>query len=109
MPGLVEEKATALIRGLPKALRRNFVPAPDFARAFAEAEAPRDEPLAKALATFLKRATGVDIEAGEFAAIELAPHFRMRFRLHDDNGRTLAAARDLAACVRNGRARRARR
>ena len=28
VPGLVEEKATALIRGLPKSLRRNYVPAP---------------------------------------------------------------------------------
>ncbi|SFK70500.1 ATP-dependent helicase HrpA [Rhodanobacter glycinis] len=97
VPGLLADKVAELIRGLPKALRRNFVPAPDFARAFAEAEASRDEPLTKALATFLKRATGVDIEAGEFAAVELAPHFRMRFRLHDDNGRTLAAGRDLAA------------
>ena len=36
-PGFVADKAAALIRGLPKALRRNFVPAPDFARAFAQA------------------------------------------------------------------------
>jgi ATP-dependent helicase HrpA len=97
VPGLLADKAAELIRGLPKALRRNFVPAPDFARAFAEAETPRDEPLAKALAAFLKRATGVAIDAGEFAAVELAPHFLMRFRVHDDSGRTLATGRDLAA------------
>ena len=36
VPGLLDDKVTALIRGLPKALRRNFVPAPDFARAFEE-------------------------------------------------------------------------
>src|SRR4029079_10925753 len=36
-PGLVEEKAAALIRALPKSLRRNYVPAPDFARAFVQA------------------------------------------------------------------------
>ena len=97
VPGLLADKAAELIRGLPKALRRNFVPAPDFARAFAEAEAPRDEPLATALAAFLKRATGVAIDAGEFAAVELAPHFLMRYRVHDDSGRTLAAGRDLTA------------
>ncbi|MDE2087547.1 MAG: DUF3418 domain-containing protein [Xanthomonadaceae bacterium] len=97
VPGLLADKAAELIRGLPKALRRNFVPAPDFARAFAEAEAPRDEPLAKALAGFLQRATGVAIDAGEFAAGELAPHYLMRFRVHDDSGRTLATGRDLAA------------
>ena len=97
VPGLLGEKVAELIRGLPKALRRNFVPAPDFARAFVEAESPRDEPLTKTLATFLKRATGVDIAAAEFAAIELPAHFRMRYRLHDEGGKTLASNRDLAA------------
>ena len=95
VPGLLGEKVAELIRGLPKALRRNFVPAPDFARAFVEADVPRDEPLAKALAIFLKRTTGVDIHADDFAHIELAPHFAMRYRLHDDSGKTLASGRDL--------------
>ena len=97
VPGLLAEKVAELIRGLPKALRRNFVPAPDFARAFAEAEAPRDESLTKALATFLKRATGVEVSAAEFDSVELPAHFRMRYRLHDENGKTLATGRDLAA------------
>jgi len=97
VPGLLADKVAELIRGLPKALRRNFVPAPDFARAFVEAEPPRDESLAKALATFLKRATGVDIAAGDFAAVELPPHFLMRYRLHDERGKTLASGRNLAA------------
>ncbi|WEN14730.1 ATP-dependent RNA helicase HrpA [Rhodanobacter sp. AS-Z3] len=97
VPGLLAEKVAELIRGLPKVLRRNFVPAPDFARAFVEAEVSRDESLLKALAGFLKRATGVDIAAAEFAAVELSPHFLMRFRLHDERGKTLASGRDLAA------------
>ncbi|WP_426688004.1 ATP-dependent RNA helicase HrpA [Rhodanobacter ginsengiterrae] len=97
VPGLLADKVAELIRGLPKALRRNFVPAPDFARAFVEAESPRDEPLARVLASFLKRATGVDIDASEFAAVELSPHFLMRHRLHDEAGKTLASGRDLAA------------
>ncbi|UPG86938.1 ATP-dependent RNA helicase HrpA [Luteibacter aegosomatis] len=95
--GLLVDKVAELIRGLPKALRRNFVPAPDFARAFAEAETPRDEPLAKALAAFLKRTTGVDVDASAFADAELPPHLLMRFRVHDENGRTVAEDRDLAA------------
>jgi ATP-dependent helicase HrpA len=97
VPGLLADKVAELIRGLPKTWRRNFVPAPDFARAFATAESPRDEPLAKALATFLKRATGVDMAAAEFADIELPAHFMMRYRLHDDSGKTLSSGRDLAA------------
>jgi ATP-dependent helicase HrpA len=84
-----------LIRGLPKAQRRNYVPAPDFARAFIEAESVRDEPLAEALATFLTRATGVPIAAGEFADIELPSHLRMRFVVHDERGKPLAEGRQL--------------
>jgi ATP-dependent helicase HrpA len=101
VPGLLGEKVAELIRGLPKALRRNFVPAPDFARAFVEAESPRDEPLVKVLASFLKRTTGVEVSAAEFAAVELPAHFLMRYRLHDGDtsstpGKTLTSGRDLA-------------
>ena len=100
VPGLLPEKVAEIIRGLPKALRRNFVPAPDFARAFAEAEAPRDEPLAPALAGYLKRVTGVDIGARDIAEVEVPDHLRMRFRVYDDRadadqGVTLAAGRDI--------------
>ncbi len=97
VPGLLEEKVAAVIRGLPKALRRNFVPAPDFARAFVEAEAPRDEPLCEALAAWLRRVTGTAVEAGELAEVALPEHLCMRFRIHDESGRVLVESRDLAA------------
>jgi len=100
VPGLLPEKVAELIRMLPKALRRNFVPAPDFARAFAEAESPRDEPLAAALAGYLGRVTGVAIGASDFAGAELPAHLGMNFRIHDDSGRTLVERRDLAAIQR---------
>ncbi|MFT3791329.1 MAG: ATP-dependent RNA helicase HrpA [Rudaea sp.] len=97
VPGLLPDKLAELIRGLPKALRRNFVPAPDFARAFAEAEPPRDAPLLDALAAYLKRVTGVEVDAGDFAGIESPAHFTMRFRVYDEHGKTLAEGRDVEA------------
>ncbi|MEO6969123.1 MAG: ATP-dependent RNA helicase HrpA [Rhodanobacteraceae bacterium] len=97
VPGMLAEKVAALIRGLPKSSRRNVVPAPDFARAFVEAEAPRDQPLAQALAAFLTRATGVPIETAAFAQTALPPHLLMRFAVHDEHGKPLAEGRDLAA------------
>ena len=97
VPGLLVEKVAELIRGLPKALRRNFVPAPDFAHAFADAEAPRDEPLAAALAAYLHRVTGVEVTADAFAVIELPQHLSMRFRVYDERGSTLAEGRDIEA------------
>ena len=97
VPGLLVEKTVEAIRALPKSLRRNFVPAPDFARAFAEAEAPRDEPLLVALARYLQRVTGVVLEVGDFAAAEWPAHLLMNFRIHDEQGQVLAESRDLAA------------
>jgi ATP-dependent helicase HrpA len=95
VPGMLIEKVATLIRGLPKNLRRNYVPAPDFARAFVEAEKPRDEPLTRALATFLTRTTGVPVAASDFEAAEIPAHLRMRFVLHDEHGKVLAEARGL--------------
>jgi ATP-dependent helicase HrpA len=97
VPGLVEEKATALIRGLPKALRRNYVPAPDFARAFAEAHPkPEADGLPGSLARFLTRATGAPVAALDFDEAALDAHLRMNLRLAERDGRVLAQSRDLA-------------
>ncbi|TAN05759.1 MAG: ATP-dependent RNA helicase HrpA [Rhodanobacteraceae bacterium] len=97
VPGLLADKAAAMLRGLPKALRRNFVPAPEFARAFVEAESVADEPLAARLAAFLTRVTGVALGADAFTADSVPEHLRMRFDVRDDAGRTVAAGRDLEA------------
>ncbi len=102
VPGLLAEKVAQLIRGLPKALRRNFVPAPDFARAFVEAEAVCDEGLADVLARYLQRVTGVAIAAADFEGVALPVHLAMNFRIVDDHGgdgprESLAESRDLVA------------
>src|SRR5690606_29815630 len=98
VPGLVEEKATALIRGLPKAQRRNYVPAPDFARAFAEAHPrPEADSLPGALARFLTRATGAPVAALDFDEAALEPHLRLNLRLGERDGKVLAMSRDLEA------------
>ncbi|WP_310151183.1 ATP-dependent RNA helicase HrpA [Luteimonas sp. 3794] len=100
-PGFVEDKAAAMIRSLPKALRRNFVPAPDFARAFAQAWRDGDaDAFAGTLARFLKKLAGVDISASDFDEAALEPHLRANLRLVD-TGRdrktstVLAESRDL--------------
>ena len=97
VPGLLAEKAAELIRSLPKALRRNFVPAPDFARAFVEAAEIEDAPLLPALARHLARIGGLDVPVDAFDANELPPHLRFNIRLLDANGSVLAEGRDLAA------------
>ena len=94
VPGLLEEKVLALIRGLPKSLRRHFVPAPDFARAACEAMTPYDGDLQEALTTTLKRMTGVEIDPAAWSE-RLPRHLQMRFVILDRNGRPLRSGRDL--------------
>jgi ATP-dependent helicase HrpA len=99
-PGFVSDKAAALIRTLPKALRRNFVPAPDFARAFAEAwPQPGPDSIEGTLARFLHNATGVALSATEFDPGAIEPYLRANLRLlgpGDGDARVvLAESRDL--------------
>ncbi|HVI24704.1 MAG TPA: ATP-dependent RNA helicase HrpA [Xanthomonadaceae bacterium] len=96
-PGFVADKAAALIRALPKTLRRNFVPAPDFARAFAEAfPQPTADTLEGELARFLYKLTGVALAPADFEPAALEPHLHANLRLLDRDGRrVLAESRDL--------------
>ena len=100
-PGFVQDKAVALIKSLSKALRRNFVPAPDFARAFAEAHAtPKADSIEGALARFLKRLSGVEIAGTDFDPGSIEPHLHANLRLLDlthgrGDARVLAESRDL--------------
>jgi ATP-dependent helicase HrpA len=98
-PGFVADKATALIRSLPKALRRNFVPAPDFARAFAEAwPQPAADSIEGTLARFLHKATGAALSATDFDASAIEPHLNANLRLLNRDGHgVLAESRDLDA------------
>ena len=101
VPGMLAEKAAALIRSLPKTLRRNFVPAPDFARAVVESlgATSREHALAMSLASYLTRVTGVTLSAADFDMLEVPTHLRMRFSVHDDHARELVAGRDLTAIL----------
>ncbi|ALN65433.1 ATP-dependent helicase HrpA [Lysobacter antibioticus] len=81
-PGFVADKAAALIKSLPKILRRNFVPAPDFAKAFHEAHGkPEADDLVGTLARFLRKLTGVEVAATDFDPASIEPHLRMNLRL----------------------------
>ncbi|NOT88984.1 MAG: ATP-dependent RNA helicase HrpA [Lysobacter sp.] len=96
-PGFVQDKAAALIKSLPKILRRNFVPAPDFARAFAEAFPLHDaDSIEGALARFLKKLTGAEVGAVDFDPASIDAHLRANLRLLDaDSRNVLAESRDL--------------
>ena len=94
VPGLLEEKILALIKGLPKSLRRNFVPAPDFTRAILQTISLHDGNLYTGIGTILRRMTGAEVPQSAWGE-RLPDHLRMRFDITDENGETLAQGRDL--------------
>ena len=96
VPALREELVTALIRSLPKDLRRNFVPAPDTARAILAGMQPSDEPLLETLQRELRRASGVLVPIKAFDLDKLPPHLRVNFAVEGADGAVLARGKDLA-------------
>jgi ATP-dependent helicase HrpA len=100
VPGLLEERIAALLRSLPKALRKQLVPVPDYARKLAARLAPSDRPLLRALGEEIRRLSGVHIPEDAWDESVLPPHLRLRYRVVDDEGRTLDKGQDLMALRR---------
>lgn len=98
VPGLLETKAIALVRELPKALRKNFVPVPDFVRAALSKIVFAEGSLPQALGRELLRMTGARIsdEAWLEAAERLENHLKMNIEVVDAKGKFLGEGRDLA-------------
>jgi ATP-dependent helicase HrpA len=104
VPGLRAELVTELIRSLPKDLRREFVPAPDTARAvLADLGEPAGD-LLDALAGGLSRLAGVQVPRSAFDLDRLPPHLRVTYRVMD-GGTPVAAGKDLAQLRRELRPR----
>ena len=94
VPGLLREKCVALVKGLPKSLRRNFVPVPDFVDAALANMQASNEPLALQLGEQLRRMTGVRIDPDAWPESELPRHLRMNLRVVGDGGKVMAEGRE---------------
>ncbi|HEY7760726.1 MAG TPA: ATP-dependent RNA helicase HrpA [Burkholderiales bacterium] len=97
VPGLLRDKVSHLLRGLPKNLRRNFVPAPQYVTAALEALEPGEGPLLPALSEAILRKTGVQVPPDAWDVADLPLHLLMNFKVLDDEGREFAMGRDLPA------------
>ncbi len=97
VPALREDLVTALIRSLPKDLRRNFVPAPDTARAVLATLEPGTEPLLQSLQRALRQRTGVLVPIDAFDLGKLPSHLRVTFAVESADGTEVARGKDLEA------------
>ncbi|MCU7823511.1 ATP-dependent RNA helicase HrpA [Kitasatospora sp. DSM 101779] len=94
IPGLRAELVTAYIRSLPKAIRRNFVPAPDFAAAALRQVKDRQEPLLPTLERILHRMGGVVVPPEAWDDERVPDHLKVTFRVVDGR-KKLAESKDL--------------
>ncbi|MFH8678845.1 ATP-dependent RNA helicase HrpA [Streptomyces lydicus] len=97
IPGLREQLVTELIRSLPKPIRRNYVPAPNFAARFLDSTVPLQGSLTASLAAGLQRMVGVPVGAADFDQGRIPDHLKITFRVVDERRRKLAEAKDLEA------------
>ncbi|USH04106.1 ATP-dependent RNA helicase HrpA [Grimontia kaedaensis] len=95
IPGLRHELIVALIKSLPKTLRRNFVPAPNYASAFLQRVIPMEMPLLDALEKELKRMTGVTVLRENWQLDQLPEHLKITYRAVDHKNRKLNESYDL--------------
>ncbi|WP_396653493.1 ATP-dependent RNA helicase HrpA [Microbacterium sp. ARD32] len=109
VPGLRSELITALLRALPKTIRRHVVPAADWAERFGEqladdgpenhAGAP-ERSLKQALARLIQPIANQPVSASDFDDARVPGHLLMNFRAVDERGRVAASDRDLPTLQR---------
>ena len=100
IPGVRRELIIALIKSLPKPLRRNLVPAPNYAEAFLGRVTAMEMPLLDALSREFRRMTGVTLERDNWQWEQVPDHLKMTFRVVDEHNRKLQEGKDLAALKR---------
>jgi ATP-dependent helicase HrpA len=95
IPGLRRELIIALIKSLPKPIRRNFVPAPNYADAFLARVTPFESPLLDALEKEFRRMTGVTLSRDDWQMEQIPDHLKMTFRVIGDKRKALAEGKNL--------------
>ena len=96
VPGLLREKCIALIKTLPKQIRRNFAPAADAVDRVFDNLTLSNSPLHKELATLLFKTRGVKVEYQQFDLSKLDQYYLMNYRVIDVDGSLIDEDHDLS-------------
>ena len=97
VPGLLQPKLVAMIKSLPKRIRRNFVPAAEVAESLAQQM--RDQygevPFMSAVCQAMSQHAEMPVTPADFQQDKLADHFEFLVTVVDDEGKPLAESREL--------------
>ncbi|MDO9163470.1 MAG: ATP-dependent RNA helicase HrpA [Methylococcaceae bacterium] len=95
VPGLLAEKCAALIKSLPKQLRKHFVPVPETVKQCLEIEPDFKGSIQEWLGYRLRKLTDEAIPLNAWNLDAVPEHLRMNFRVIDADGHLLDYGRDL--------------
>ncbi|OCG08090.1 ATP-dependent RNA helicase HrpA [Gilliamella sp. wkB178] len=95
VPGFRKDLIIALIKSLPKSIRRSLVPAPNYAEAFMSRVNTTDKPLLEMLANEFRKMTGVKISADDWQLEQVPDYLKMTFAIVDNNNKEIATGKDL--------------
>ncbi|MBM3395439.1 MAG: DUF3418 domain-containing protein, partial [Betaproteobacteria bacterium] len=95
VPGMLRDKLTHLIKGLPKGLRKNFVPVPQFVSAVLDHLQAEARPLCPELGVALLKVAGIEVPNDAWDESDLPNHLRMNYRVVDEKDDEIAMSRDI--------------
>jgi ATP-dependent helicase HrpA len=95
VPGFRKDLIIALIKSLPKSLRRNLVPAPNYADAFLGRVDSTENPLLECLENEFHKMTGVKITSENWQLEQVPEYLKMNFSIIDSNNNEIASSKDL--------------
>ena len=97
VPGLRTDIVIAMMRSLPKSLRKQFAPVPDTAQEIVTQIKPSDGRLAESMAKALTRRSGSIVRPDDFDLERIPTHLQPRYRIVDSDASEMAAGHDLAS------------
>lgn len=95
VPGNIVEKCTALIKGLAKSQRKNFIPVRAFVDRACQQMSSADGELIDSLLAQVRNLKGLHLEKRDFQRVELPSHLNTKVRVFDEQGREIAFAENL--------------
>jgi len=95
VPGLLKDKLLALLKSLPKGLRRQLVPLPDAVAGLLNPVAQDKSPLIESLVGAIRQEFDVSVTKEDFNEKEIPPELTMRVVVISDHSRVIDTGRDV--------------
>ena len=95
IPGIIREKITAHLKGLPKEYKKKLQPLSQICDIIMAEMNDRNTPLVSSLGKFIHERFGVDIPASLWNLDSLDNYLKIRFAVIDSRGQELASSRDI--------------